>query len=597
MADDNGRNDFSDFDVSELFTDFKTHSDNEDKNKNLNKQKFVVHIDDSDNDSFDYDFAAFSSPSARENERRRREESSKSYRQLDEELGLYRSANNAEPQVTEPQRPQRPRRPVAQPVQRQQRTAVPYTSPAQRRGEQQNQARQETAMNSRTPVEDMAQREAIYSQNPQQRPQVPPQQRQQMPPQQRQQVPPQQRQQMPPQAQPLPPQQSAQKQNNPQQAPQKKVVRLRTRSKRGILTGFAGFIAIVLAFTILLSSVGLSTIGDIVAYNRDETSITVVIENEKNGNSPTLDHVIDALHSAGLVKQKFFCKLFAKFRHYDGYTNKENVWVPTEYLSGIYYLEPGLGLEGMLNTIKKSTSTGEYTVTLTFPEGWSASQIFERLEKNGVCDASKLYANMDAVAKQYDFFYNINQSGVRYLSGEGYLFPDTYEFFKNENAVSVLRKLFDNADAKWKKSYDKRAKELGYTRDEILTIASIIQREAANASQMPDVSSVLHNRLSNSTYPSLQVDSSLNYVTNYVKGHVDANLAEVYTNAYNTYRVEGLPPGPICNPGIDAIEAALNPSQTNYYFFAHNNNGKIYLSENYAQFQKDCVQVAKDNAS
>ena len=545
MADKNGYDNFPDFDVSEIFTDIRTHSTEEElMDRKVNKQKFVVHIDDSLNDSFEYDFAAFSDPESRQNEEARKAESRRSFEKLEEKPSRSPAA------------PAEKRKAVPAPVGRKQKnradvSARPVPEEKKRSSEISTPAPVQRPRQSAAPVKEV------------------------------------------PSVQEKPIKQVPENVDVPEEKP---VVRMKTRSRAGALTGLIGFVCIVVAVTLILTSVGFSTIGDIVAYNRDEQSVTVVIENEKNGNSPTLDHVIDALHSAGLIKQKALCKFFAKFRHFDGYTNRENVWVPTEYLSGIYYLEPRLGLEGMLNTIKKSSAGGEYTVTLTFPEGWTISQIFERLEKNGVCEQSKLYANIEAVAKQYDFYLNINQSGLRYLGVEGYLFPDTYEFYKNENAVSVLRKLFDNSDAKWKKSYSKRAKELGYTRDEILIIASIIQREAANSSQMADVSSVLHNRLKSPTYPSIQCNSTIDYVTNSVKSHVDASLAEVYTNAYNTYRVEGLPPGPICNPGIDDIVAALNPSDTDYYFFVHNNNGKIYLSSTYAQFQKDCVQVTKDNA-
>lgn len=542
MADEKGRNSFSDFDASDIFTDFETKSNWKDESISQGKSKFVVHIDDSDNDSFDYDFAAFSSASERQKEEKRREESRKSLEQFEidkaEKTKPIHSSGSQTPGTGR-------RKSVNIPPHH--RTAVPYRTPVRpRNGAEQNKGEIEKPHQAQVPEKKIAEPEIESGVN---------------------------------------------------RPAEKKTVKLNTKLMPGTLSGLLGFAAIVIALTLILTSVGLSAIGDVLAYNRSETSITVVIENEKNGDSPTLEHVIRALHSAGLIKQKNLCVMFAKFRHYDGYTNKKKEWIPTEYISGIYYLEPELGLEGMLNMIKKSTNTGADTITLTFPEGWTVSQIFERLEKNGVCEASKLYANIEAVAKQYDFYYSINQSGLRYLGVEGYLFPDTYEFFKNENAVSVLKKLFDNSNSKWTKAYQKQAKKLGYTRDEILNIASIIQREAANSSQMGNVSSVIHNRMNSSTYPSLQCNSTLDYVTNSVKKHVDASLAEVYANAYNTYRIEGLPPGPICNPGKDAIEAALYPSETNYYFFVHNNNGKIYLSENYSQFQKDCVQVARDNAS
>lgn len=369
----------------------------------------------------------------------------------------------------------------------------------------------------------------------------------------------------------------------------KKQVRVRTTSVKKRFATFLALIAVAAVFTAIFTTMAMSAIGDILAINRSEEFVRVEVPAD-----PDMNDVIDVLHEAGLIKQKFLCTLFAKYRHFDGYTDSSGEYHEITYIAGIYDLEPKQGLEGMLNTVRESTSGAE-TVNVTFPEGWTITQIFERLEKKGVCSASKLYANLEAVAKQYDFYYDIAKNEARYLGVEGYLFPDTYEFYKNENAVSVLKKLFDNSEKKWKKKYNTQAKKLGYTRDEILIIASIIQKEAANSSQMADISSVIHNRLKSSTYPNLQCDSTSDYVTNHVKSQVSSSYAQIYADSYNTYKVEGLPPGPICNPGIDAIEAALNPSDTNYYFFCHNNKGKIYLSSTYDKFQKDSLQVITDN--
>ncbi len=370
---------------------------------------------------------------------------------------------------------------------------------------------------------------------------------------------------------------------------EKKQVRIRTASAKTRLATLALLLAVAAVFTAIFSSMAMSAIGDILAINRSEEFVRVEVPAD-----PDMSDVIDVLHDAGLIKQKFLCTLFAKYRHFDGYTDKNGDYHEVTYIAGIYDLEPKQGLEGMLNSVKESKGGAE-TVNVTFPEGWTITQIFERLEKKGVCSASKLYANLEAVAKQYDFYYDIAKNEARYLGVEGYLFPDTYEFYKNENAVSVLKKLFDNSEKKWKKKFDTQAKKLGYTRDEILIIASIIQKEAANSSQMADISSVIHNRLKSSTYPNLQCDSTSDYVTNHVKSQVGSTYAQIYADSYNTYKVEGLPPGPICNPGLDAIEAALNPSDTNYYFFCHNNKGKIYLSSTYDKFQKDSLQVITDN--
>lgn len=389
-----------------------------------------------------------------------------------------------------------------------------------------------------------------------------------------------------------PPQAPAPKPTSPSgevQQGERKKVRVRTDSVKSRLATVALLVAVAAVFTAIFSSMAMSAIGDILAINRSEESVRVEVPAD-----PDMNDVIDVLHDAGLIKQKLLCTLFAKYRHFDGYTDSQGEYHEITYIAGIYDLEPKQGLEGMLNSVKESKGGAE-TVNVTFPEGWTITQIFERLEKKGVCSASKLYANLESVAKQYDFYYDIAKNEARYLGVEGYLFPDTYEFYKNENAVSVLKKLFDNSEKKWKKKFDTQAKKLGYTRDEILIIASIIQKEAANSSQMADISSVIHNRLKSSTYPNLQCDSTSDYVSNHVKSQVDSSHAQIYADSYNTYKVEGLPPGPICNPGLDAIEAALNPSDTNYYFFCHNNKGKIYLSSTYDKFQKDSLQVINDN--
>ncbi|MGN0464401.1 MAG: endolytic transglycosylase MltG, partial [Acutalibacteraceae bacterium] len=377
---------------------------------------------------------------------------------------------------------------------------------------------------------------------------------------------------------------------NAGQPVEKRQVRMRTTSAKSRFSTLVLFLAVVAVLTVTFTAMSMSAIGDILAINRSEEFVRVEIPAD-----PDMNDVIDVLHDAGLIKQKFLCTMFAKYRHFDGYTDRDGNYQKVTYLSGIYDLEPKQGLEGMLNTVKESSGSGAETVSVTFPEGWTITQIFDRLEKKGVCSASKLYANIETVAKQYDFYYSIPKREARYLVVEGYLFPDTYEFYKNENAVSVLKKLFDNSDKKWKKKYESKAKKLGYTRDEILIIASIIQKEAANQSQMADISSVIHNRLKSSTYPNLQCDSTSDYITNHVKPHVDSSHAQIYAESYNTYKIEGLPPGPICNPGLDAIVAALNPNDTNYYFFCHNNKGKIYLSSTYDQFQKDSLKVINDN--
>ena len=347
---------------------------------------------------------------------------------------------------------------------------------------------------------------------------------------------------------------------------------------------------IITIITAVASSLALATINDILVLKKDKDvqTISVVIPDGSD-----FDDVYDVLCDNGLIHQKFITKLFCKFRHYDRAKNKEGKYVNIEYEPGVYYLEPDSGIEVMLETIKSSNSVSKDTVRLTFPEGWTIAQVFEKIEKYNVCTAEKLYANLDIVGKQFGFYKGIPQNSGRYLKAEGYIFPDTYDFYIGENANSVLKKLFTNFTKKWTKEFTQKAKQLGMTQDQVIILASIIQREAKDASQMADISSVLHNRLDDpATYPQLQMNSTKEYITGLNKyGLFTEFYYSIYLEAYNTYSVEGLPPGAICNPGIEAIEAALNPSDTNYHFFCHDSNGTIYLAETAAEHQKNTEKI------
>ena len=342
------------------------------------------------------------------------------------------------------------------------------------------------------------------------------------------------------------------------------------------------FLSFILIGTILSTYFTLTCVGDMLAINRSEENIEVVIP-EKSSYSD----IIDILEDNGLIKRKLFCKVFTKYRDFDDET----------YLSGNYFLSASMGVEGMLKDIMAAPVTAD-TIKLSFPEGWTIQQIFEKLEKNDVCDANKLYSCIRSSSYDYDFVTDMEDNSKKYLKLEGYLFPDTYDFYVGADPNYVIKKLLDNFESKWTDEYQARADKLGYTTDEILTIASIIQKEAANSEQMKTISSVIHNRLKDSAnFPTLGCDSTAIYISNYVTPIVGEATGKIYYNNYDTSAVRGLPPGPICNPGMDAIKAALYPEDTEYYYFAHDNNGKIYLSKTYTGHKNNLVKIIKANNS
>lgn len=322
------------------------------------------------------------------------------------------------------------------------------------------------------------------------------------------------------------------------------------------------FLAVIIVTTTLLSVVGISCVCDMLAINRGEETIEVTVP-----EGADYKDIIDILHDNGLIKNKIFCTVFSKYRDFD----------EMKFNGGKYYLTADMGLEGMLRKMFVSPFSSE-TVVLSFPEGFTVMEIFNKLDKNGVCESSKLYSTIKA-NYSYDFFKEIQNDPERYLKLEGYMFPDTYEFFVGADTNYVIKKFLDNFQSKWTAEYQARAEKLGYTCDEIIIIASIIQAEANNVDDMKLVSSVIHNRLNNSSvYPTLGCDSTRHYAQNSIMPVIGDAEGMYYAETYDTDSNRGLPPGPICNPGMDAIRAALYPENTRYYFFAHDETGKIYLA-------------------
>ncbi len=348
--------------------------------------------------------------------------------------------------------------------------------------------------------------------------------------------------------------------------------------------------------TVTASTVAMTTINDILVIDKSGSDdyISVYIPPE----ATEYEQVFDIIKDAGLIKQPLITDIFCKFRHYDEVRklNSETEQYETvriKYSPGTYFLNAEMGIESILEEIMVSSSGYKDTVRLTFPEGWTIAQIFQKIEKYGVCEADKLYANLNIIGEQYDFISKIETVNGRYLDAEGYLFPDTYDFFIGENAGSVLKKLFNNFESKWKDEYAKRLKELDMSLDDIINIASVIQREAKDVSQMGVISSVIHNRLKESaTYPTIDMNSTKDYILSLKEYNILTDFYyNLYLNSYNTYSVKGLPPGPICNPGAAAIRAALYPDDTDYYFFCHNDRGEIFVAKTVSEHQANTEKV------
>ncbi len=220
------------------------------------------------------------------------------------------------------------------------------------------------------------------------------------------------------------------------------------------------------------------------------------------------------------------------------------------------------------------------TVRVTITEGMTLTQIFKKLESNGVCS----FDDLMKTAESYDYSYYpliaARPSNTRAFKLEGYLFPNTYDFYKNEKPQDAIGR-FLRVGEKYITSQDRaKARAMGYSMDQILTVASIIEKEGANPNEVRKIAAVIYNRLE--AGKQLQMDSGIYYIERSVKPYISGDVNR-YNSLYNMYKCKGLPAGPICNPGARTINAALDPADVNYLYFCHDSSAKYYYADTYEE--------------
>lgn len=232
-----------------------------------------------------------------------------------------------------------------------------------------------------------------------------------------------------------------------------------------------------------------------------------------------------------------------------------------------------------------STPAYAKAVTVTITEGMEQREIAELLEQKGLVTANEF--NSAAKIENYDYWF-LKGIKRRNMELEGYLFPDTYEFAYTEDAESIITKMLDNFNSKFTVGMKERANELGFTVDELITMASVVEREAAAKNELALVAGVFYNRLDKSKESAgyLQSCATVQYILEERKLVLSVEDTKIVSD-YNTYINKGLPVGPISSPGLNCINAALYPKETDYLYFAADGNGKHYFAKTYNQHLKN----------
>ena len=317
----------------------------------------------------------------------------------------------------------------------------------------------------------------------------------------------------------------------------------------------------------------------------------IVIDSTMN-----VDDIAETLHENGIIEMPWLFKTYINMKdEAEGFLDGEYTVNSTMSYSNIITL---------LKTVRQYTNT----VTVMIPEGYNAQQIGQLLGENLVCRADDFEKYYRSKLEKYDFEEQITVTENRFYALEGYLFPDTYEFYviddlpdkpsmdTSQYAKQAAEKMYSNFQNKITKKMYARAKELGMTFDEVVTLASIIQKEGTNEENMANISSVFHNRLENMyEYPHLQSDTTDNYIEDVIRPNIPSSSLALYENvitAYDTYTCVGLPAGPICSPGLEAINAALYPAETDYYYFLSSSDGVFYYASTVEKHEQNIIDAA-----
>lgn len=343
----------------------------------------------------------------------------------------------------------------------------------------------------------------------------------------------------------------------------------RKKQRRSLPTNIAEgviYVGGILLISFILATIGWRWAGDVLALNKEPLTASVTIT-----EGESLGDVTAELKEKGLVKYGYLFQLFASFTH-----KAEKI------TAGSYELSTVMDYSALLNNIS-STSAYRETVTVTIPEGYTVEEIFKLMENKGVCSYNDLLKVAQEETFDFDFLKDVKTTKEKRL--EGYLFPDTYEFYKGADAKNVINTMLKNFDERFDSKMEAEMQLLGYSKNDIIIMASIIEKETDGSDQR-NIASVIQNRLKNTwATPKgyLQVDSTIQYLLKERKKKLTDKDLEI-DSPYNTYKNPGLPIGPICNPGLTAIQAALEPNKTNYYYFMLGKDGTTHFFDTEAAF-------------
>lgn len=359
---------------------------------------------------------------------------------------------------------------------------------------------------------------------------------------------------------------------DPTEAPRKQP---RGKKRRGgVFANPLIYLLFVFGLSAILAALGWTAANDVLALNKTYVQDIVLISEEDD-----FGDIVDQLKDKGLIEYKSLFNLFATM-----------MGASDTVSPGAYVLDTDMDYRAIINGMS-SSSGSKMPTRVTIPEGYNIDQIFQLLQDEGVSSVTKLRDTAANHAYNFSFLEELPMGDYKRL--EGYLFPDTYDFYMGEDPLYVINKMLINFDSKFTDALREQVGGSRYSIHEVVIMASMIEKET-DGGDRANISSVIHNRMERPNSESngkLQIDATLQYVLPEGEYVTQADY-EGLDSPYNTYLHQGLPPGPIANPGMDSILAAINPSSTGYYYYALGTDGKHQFSNTYAQHQSFLSSLA-----
>lgn len=290
--------------------------------------------------------------------------------------------------------------------------------------------------------------------------------------------------------------------------------------------------------------------------NADETgpAVTFVVHSNESSSS-----VANRLHEAGLIRSATYFKLKMRLTNADA-----------KLRAGDFTLHKGMSIDQIIASL--TTAAPVKVINVRFQEGWRSEEYADKLVQVGLISTpSQLLDATKASGWSYDFLKSLPSNATL----EGFLFPDTYQFQAGESPDDIINTMLQDFNTRVPPNLRDRAQKLGYNLYQVITVASIIEREAQVDSERPIIASVYYNRLKQNM--PLDADPTVQYALGdegaWWPVLKPADIDGTANDPYNTYRNAGFPPGPICNPSLKSIEAALNPAKTDYLYFVAKSDG------------------------